>query len=155
MSIVWSEIHVYKLLTKCINCVIKLNKPMGCSYRVLRKNVTHPATGSRLLATMAPYIHAKSLAHRAHIQCIFWPTEDRSWDSPVEMRTVINHLEFEKTLFLGFIYFIIHLKHKDSFGKSENLSKVFFAEMWVFHPDNECKSSRRNGLLWIAWFYLF
>ena len=27
------------------------------------------------------------------------------------------------------------LKHKDSFGKSENLSKIFFAEILVFDHD--------------------
>ena len=39
------------------------------------------------------------------------------------------------------------LKHKDSFGKSENLSKTFFTEILVFHPDYECKSSSTIGLL--------
>ena len=39
------------------------------------------------------------------------------------------------------------LKHKDSFGKSENLSKTFFTEILVFHPDYECKSSSSIGLL--------
>ena len=39
------------------------------------------------------------------------------------------------------------LKHKDSFGKSENLSKIFFAEMLVFGHDYEGKSSSSNGLL--------
>ena len=33
------------------------------------------------------------------------------------------------------------LKHKDSFGKSENLSKIFFAEILVFDHDYEGKSS--------------
>ena len=33
------------------------------------------------------------------------------------------------------------LKHKDSFGKSENLSKIFFAEILVFDHDHEGKSS--------------
>ena len=50
--------------------------------------------------------------------------------------------------------YIIHvglwLKHKDSFGKSENLSKIFFAEILVFHHDYEGKSSSSNGLLWIS-----
>ena len=32
------------------------------------------------------------------------------------------------------------LKHKDSYGKSENLSKIFYAEILVYHPDYECKS---------------
>ena len=39
------------------------------------------------------------------------------------------------------------LKHKDSFGKSENLSKIFFAEVLVFDHDYEGKSSSSNGLL--------
>ena len=41
------------------------------------------------------------------------------------------------------------LKHKDSFGKSENLSKIFFAEILVFDHDYEYegKSSSSNGLL--------
>ena len=39
------------------------------------------------------------------------------------------------------------LKHKDSFGKSENLSKIFFAKIIVFDHDYEGKSSSSNGLL--------
>ena len=39
------------------------------------------------------------------------------------------------------------LKHKDSFGKSEILSKIFFAEILVFDHDYEGKSSSSNGLL--------
>ena len=42
---------------------------------------------------------------------------------------------------------VCHLKHKDSFGKSENLSKIFFAEILVFDHDYEGKSSSSNGLL--------
>ena len=42
------------------------------------------------------------------------------------------------------------LKHKDSFVKSENLSKIFFAEILVFDHDYEGKSSSSNGLLWIS-----
>ena len=38
------------------------------------------------------------------------------------------------------------LKHKDSFGKSENFSKIF-AEILVFDHDYEGKSSSSNGLL--------
>ena len=37
--------------------------------------------------------------------------------------------------------------HKDSFGKSENLSKIFFTEILVFDHDYEGKSSSSNGLL--------
>ena len=44
----------------------------------------------------------------------------------------------------------IHLKHKDNFGKSENLSKIFFGEILVFDHDYEGKSSSSNGLLWIS-----
>ena len=43
-----------------------------------------------------------------------------------------------------------NLKHKDSFGKSENLSKIFFAEILVFDHDYEGKSSSSNDLLWIS-----
>ena len=43
--------------------------------------------------------------------------------------------------------FCFTLKHKDSFGKSENLSKIFFAEILVFDHDYEGKSSSSNGLL--------
>ena len=48
-----------------------------------------------------------------------------------------------------------YLKHKDSFGKSENLSKIFFAQIIVFDHDYEGKSSSSNGLLWISFFYFF
>ena len=47
------------------------------------------------------------------------------------------------------------LKHKDSFGKFENLSKIFFAEILVFDHDYEGKSSSSNGLLWISFFIFF
>ena len=46
------------------------------------------------------------------------------------------------------------LKHKDSFGKSENLSNIFFAEILVFDHDYEGKSSSSNGLLWISLIFL-
>ena len=42
------------------------------------------------------------------------------------------------------------LKHKDSFGKSENLSNIYFAEVLVFDHDYEGQSSSSNGLLWIS-----
>ena len=45
------------------------------------------------------------------------------------------------------------LKYKDSFGKSENLSKIFFAEILVFDHDYEGKSSCSNGLLWISFIF--
>ena len=47
------------------------------------------------------------------------------------------------------------LKHKDSFGKSENLSKIFFAEILVFDHDYEGNSSSSNGLLWISFINFF
>ena len=49
--------------------------------------------------------------------------------------------------------FLYVLKHKDSFGKSENLSKIFFSEIIVFDHDYEGKSSSSNGLLWISFIY--
>ena len=49
---------------------------------------------------------------------------------------------------------LLLLKHKDSFGKSENLSKIFFAEILVFDHDYEGKSSSSNGLLWISFIFL-
>ena len=39
------------------------------------------------------------------------------------------------------------LKHKDSFGKSENLSKIFFREILEFDHDYEGISSSSNDLL--------
>ena len=45
------------------------------------------------------------------------------------------------------------LKHKDSFRKSENLSKIFFTEIQVFDHDYEGKSSSSNGLLWISFIF--
>ena len=47
------------------------------------------------------------------------------------------------------------LKHKDSFGKSENLSKIFFPEILVFDHDYEGKSSSSNGLLWMLFYAIF
>ena len=47
----------------------------------------------------------------------------------------------------------VFLKHKDSFGKSENLSKIFFAEILVFDHDYEGKSSSSNGLLKISFIF--
>ena len=47
------------------------------------------------------------------------------------------------------------LKHKDSFGKSKNLSKILFAEILVFDHDYEGKSSSSNSLLWISFFFFF
>ena len=46
------------------------------------------------------------------------------------------------------------LKHKGSFGKSENLSKIFFGEILVFDHDYEGKSSSSNGLLWISFIFV-
>ena len=39
------------------------------------------------------------------------------------------------------------LKHKDSFGKYENLSIIFFAQIRVFDDDYEGKSSSNSDLL--------
>ena len=51
-----------------------------------------------------------------------------------------------KVLFLGVrsLAFMGALKHKDSFGKSENLSKTFYTKILVFHPGYESKSSSSN-----------
>ena len=52
-----------------------------------------------------------------------------------------------RTMQLRFLKLGTVLKHKDSFGKSENRSKIFFAEILVFDHDYEGKSSSSNGLL--------
>ena len=54
---------------------------------------------------------------------------------------------------LIFIEEMQNLKHKDSCGKSENLSKIFFAEILLFDYDYEGKSSSSNGLLWISFIF--
>ena len=41
----------------------------------------------------------------------------------------------------------MYLKHKDSFGKSENLSKIVFAEILVFYHYYEGISSSSNDML--------
>ena len=56
-------------------------------------------------------------------------------------------------LILSVIFYLPKLKHKDSFGKSENLSKIFFAEILVFDHDYVGKSSSSNGLLWLSFIY--
>ena len=56
--------------------------------------------------------------------------------------------------FWGYICKTI-LKHKDTFGKSENLSKIFFTEILVFDHDYEGKSSSSNGLLWISFIFFY
>ena len=48
----------------------------------------------------------------------------------------------------------LSLKHKDSFVKSENLSKIFFWEILVFDHDYEGISSSSNDLLWITFIFL-
>ena len=48
----------------------------------------------------------------------------------------MKFLKKKNTLLILFSYNLI-LKHKDSFGKSENLSKIFFAEILVFDHDYE------------------
>ena len=56
-------------------------------------------------------------------------------------------------IYLNLQNFKFKLRHKDSFGKSENLSKIFFAEILVFDHDYEGKSSSSNGLLWISFIF--
>ena len=67
----------------------------------------------------------------------------------IDLRPV-NQSEFQ-TKDVFFLALYMHeqstLKHKDSFGKSDNLSKTFHAEIVVFHPAYECKSSSSNGQL--------
>ena len=53
-------------------------------------------------------------------------------------------------LFNYFFTLSIDLKHKDSFGRSENLSKYFFGEILEFDHDYEGISSSSNDLLWIT-----
>ena len=52
------------------------------------------------------------------------------------------------------INFHFLLKHKDSFGTSENLSKIFFGEIVVFDHDYEGISSSSNDLFWITFIFL-
>ena len=53
----------------------------------------------------------------------------------LQLLTLIMQCIFQSLMFLCFV---LHcLKHKDSFGKSENLSKIFFAEILVFDHDYE------------------
>ena len=68
-----------------------------------------------------------------------------------------SFIEYRRVLFIhgtswtrNHLFIGSALKHKDSFGKSENLSKIFFAEILVFDHDYEGKSSSSNGLLWIS-----
>ena len=46
-------------------------------------------------------------------------------------------ISYQESLKIRTIICILALKHKDSFGKSENLSKIFFAEILVFDHDYE------------------
>ena len=62
--------------------------------------------------------------------------------------------EYGDSRHLSIFTLLKNLKHKDSFGKSENLSKIFFAEILVFDHDYEGKSSSSNGLLWISFIFL-
>ena len=61
----------------------------------------------------------------------------------IAMHAMLRH----QCSFLCTILPLALLKHKDSFGKSENLSKIFFPEILVFDHDYEGKSSSSNGLL--------
>ena len=61
-----------------------------------------------------------------------------------------KHVQEKSVLELGTFWIVkldTILKHKDSFGKSENLSKTFFTEILVFHPDYECKTWSSIGFL--------
>ena len=71
-----------------------------------------------------------------------------NWDSLACFKTT-NKTECWMSIKFSFSNLInfSQLKHKDSFGKSENLSKIFFAEILVFDHDYEGKSSSSNGLL--------
>ena len=77
----------------------------------------------------------------------------------VKLQSVITFLFFNRfssgfhCFIHKFLLFLMKLKHKASFGKSENLSKIFFAEILVFDHDYEGKSSSSNGLLWISFIY--
>ena len=62
-------------------------------------------------------------------------------------------LRVNQQISFSHMYMWILLKHIDSFGKSENLSKIFFTEILVFDHDYEGKSSSSNGLLWISFIY--
>ena len=63
------------------------------------------------------------------------------------------HIFYSPTYILSYTGYITEvnirptLKHKDSFGKSENLSTTKITEILVFDHDYEGKSSSSNGLL--------
>ena len=49
-----------------------------------------------------------------------------------------------------------HVKYiKDSFGKSQNFSKIFFAQILVFDNDHKGKTSSSNGLTLNLFFFFF
>ena len=64
---------------------------------------------------------------------------------------IVDSLKWFSTALHNFL--LNFLKHKASFGKSEYLSKIFFAEILVFDHDYEGKSSSSNGLLWISFIF--
>ena len=61
-----------------------------------------------------------------------------------------NRILHDRIPHLFLPYEVYHPKeaaYKDSFGKSENLSKTFLADILVFYPDYECRSSSSKGQL--------
>ena len=76
----------------------------------------------------------------------------------MELYTNFTKFDFSwKSIFhlLLYLSMLRLLKHKDSFGKSENLSKLFFAKILVFDHDYEGNSLSSNGLLWISFIFLY
>ena len=74
-------------------------------------------------------------------QMLFWRTINESLLGNCRYSTLYL-LQFSSKTFIQSM-----LQHKDSFGKSGNLSKIFFTEILVFDHDYEGKSSSSNGLL--------
>ena len=79
-----------------------------------------------------------------------WASGDKNLCSTLASCTICVDIYEKWMLSKETSYTTCILKHKDSFGKSENLSKIFFAEILVFDRDYEGKSSSSNGLLWIS-----
>ena len=84
----------------------------------------------------------------------------RSWEKSCPVCRSPRGHNFTLPFFTWELYFyevlctrMYTLKHKASFGKSENLSKIFFAEILVCDHDYEGKSSSSIGLLWISFIY--
>ena len=97
-----------------------------------------------LISTFIQYsnkIYRNALASKRYYKCI-----DLEFEFAKQKQTTTNKQQTFKNRGNT-------LKHKDSFGKSENLSKIFFAEILVFDHDYEGKSSSSNGLLWISFLF--